>query len=997
MALLKKISAFVLASALVLSSIPFSASAAGVISSDTKRIAPGLDLTVSQYQNSGGSKNEERYIVSTPGSGAVPVVAYGSTLYGTSTVKYVASHETSRGNEVIAGINGDFYMTDTGVPIGIVITDGILRSSDAGVNAVGMYSDGSVIIGTPALSITAVADSGASVKIDYVNKTRKNYGVWLLTDDFSANTRATGESVMVVLGGLSGELRVGGYVNAQVVDIITTSTTREIGADEMIITATVENGNSERLSGFVVGDNVQITVTSPDERWSEVSYAVGAGDMLVSDSAVCSGLSTSKNPRTAVGVRADGSAVFYTVDGRSASWSAGMGLDELANRMLELGCVSAVNMDGGGSTAMVAAMPGKTELDTQNRPSDGTLRMGANYILFLNKSESTGMAEQFFFYPETVTLLAGTSYTPNCYPTDRNYHPVTLPQDVEWSVSGQGSVDASGRYTAPEGFTGVDVITVSNGAYSGSMQVNVISSPDNIYVTSGDEKITELRLEPSQSISLGAYCEYAGEEIESASTLYKWNVSGGIGSMSSDGKFTATAENGVRGTITVSYGSATATVNVTVGKGSTLIDGFENGNSGISGSATGITSSVQPERAYVKYGESSAKIVTNFGADSSKASLATNWKIPAGSLTLKMWVYGDNSQNELGVTVAMDDGSQRYIKVCALNYKEYALQTVELPDGAVSVSSVDITRTASGRSTGTIYIDQVTASYSSGADTTPPVISAVKVDSVTTPGSAVLTAAFSDDESAVLAENIAIMFDGVKIGFSYDSASSTLISTPIDPSDGKLHRITIEASDAAGNVSRYTYTYDLRQGTEQSPFADAAGESSIYAANYLNARGVLNGSLANDGKLYYYPQKTMTRMEFAVLMANYLKVDLSEYSEVELPFTDAASIDNWAQDAVKAMYALGIISGKAKNDGTLIFDPRATMTRADVCTVLGRTLPGGYQSADLKFDDASSIPSYAKEFVGVLVTIGALQNSGSFRPTDSITRSEAALLVYGMY
>ena len=73
------------------------------------------------------------------------------------------------------------------------------------------------------------------------------------------------------------------------------------------------------------------------------------------------------------------------------------------------------------------------------------------------------------------------------------------------------------------------------------------------------------------------------------------------------------------------------------------------------------------------------------------------------------------------------------------------------------------------------------------------------------------------------------------------------------------------------------------------------------------------------------------------------------------------------------------------------------MTRADVCTVLGRTLPGGYQSADLKFDDASSIPSYAKEFVGVLVTIGALQNSGSFRPTDSITRSEAALLVYGMY
>ena len=97
------------------------------------------------------------------------------------------------------------------------------------------------------------------------------------------------------------------------------------------------------------------------------------------------------------------------------------------------------------------------------------------------------------------------------------------------------------------------------------------------------------------------------------------------------------------------------------------------------------------------------------------------------------------------------------------------------------------------------------------------------------------------------------------------------------------------------------------------------------------------------------------------------------------------------------MYALDLIGGKALSDGTRIFDPKATITRADVCTVLGRTLPGGFAKSELAFTDSESIPSYARGYIETLVTIGAIENSGSFRGTDSITRGEAALIMYGMY
>lgn len=60
-----------------------------------------------------------------------------------------------------------------------------------------------------------------------------------------------------------------------------------------------------------------------------------------------------RNPRTAVGIRKDGVIVVAVVDGHRHATSVGVTIEELRKLMASLGAADAVNLDGGGSSAMV--------------------------------------------------------------------------------------------------------------------------------------------------------------------------------------------------------------------------------------------------------------------------------------------------------------------------------------------------------------------------------------------------------------------------------------------------------------------------------------------------------------------------------------------------------------------------------------------------------------------------------------------------------------------
>lgn len=74
---------------------------------------------------------------------------------------------------------------------------------------------------------------------------------------------------------------------------------------------------------------------------------------------------TSRQPRTAVGATADGKVIILVCDGRGMNGSLGYTLSELADKLISLGADKAINLDGGGSSAIVGK-DGKV----LNRPSD---------------------------------------------------------------------------------------------------------------------------------------------------------------------------------------------------------------------------------------------------------------------------------------------------------------------------------------------------------------------------------------------------------------------------------------------------------------------------------------------------------------------------------------------------------------------------------------------------------------------------------------------------
>ena len=92
--------------------------------------------------------------------------------------------------------------------------------------------------------------------------------------------------------------------------------------------------------------------------------------LILSNGKLTVGTGGARHPRTAIGTDEKGKILWLVVvDGRQRRYSEGMNMHELATVMKELGCWTATNMDGGGSS--IIGLVDKTyELKVMNRPSD---------------------------------------------------------------------------------------------------------------------------------------------------------------------------------------------------------------------------------------------------------------------------------------------------------------------------------------------------------------------------------------------------------------------------------------------------------------------------------------------------------------------------------------------------------------------------------------------------------------------------------------------------
>jgi len=147
----------------------------------------------------------------------------------------------------------------------------------------------------------------------------------------------------------------------------------------------VWSSDTEELGFFAVSANGQAMVSPPSDvveaRRRRITDAVSGRPLIVDRGRMAEDLyafprTFSREPRTAVGVSADGRRVIMvTVDGRRAT-SHGGTLTEMAELLVELGALRGINLDGGGSTTMVVMAEG----GVVNRPSRGWEREVLNHI-----------------------------------------------------------------------------------------------------------------------------------------------------------------------------------------------------------------------------------------------------------------------------------------------------------------------------------------------------------------------------------------------------------------------------------------------------------------------------------------------------------------------------------------------------------------------------------------------------------------------------------------
>lgn len=293
----------------------------------------------------------------------------------------VSSMQRRRSSEATAvGVNGDFFSLADGRPSGITMRDGVLVTPpNAGRSSLGVGLDGLLDVSRVTFRATW-RGLGPRRQVSGLNKAPGTNGVSLFTADWGRATPRVEGAVAVVLSPFP-PTTPGTDLEAVVTRVADGGGGVAIPAGSAVLVA---RGSAAARIREEAPPEASVTVRlvlQPD--WSTVSDAIGGGPELVRDGrpvyrpdeAFTTSQLAPRNPRSAVGQRADGRLLIVTTDGRQPGYSVGMTSFELAQAMARLGAVRAMALDSGGSATL--AFDGTV----LNRPSDGRERAVANALM----------------------------------------------------------------------------------------------------------------------------------------------------------------------------------------------------------------------------------------------------------------------------------------------------------------------------------------------------------------------------------------------------------------------------------------------------------------------------------------------------------------------------------------------------------------------------------------------------------------------------------------
>ena len=212
----------------------------------------------------------------------------------------------------------------------------------------------------------------------------------------------------------------------------------------------------------------------------QIQEAIGAfGATLVKDGEMAVKKSAnhqvSRASRTAVGITAEGKVVMMVLDGRQEPFSAGGSLEEIAQIMLDAGCVQAVNLDGGGSTTYLSKPEGSDKLQLVSRPSDGYARSVATSLVAVSTAKSSNEFDHAAITSDYDYLTIDTSLQMTAAGVSNTGNAAVIPSNAQWKVSDEtiGTITEDGVFTALDNGT-VQVQVVVDGVVVGSKTLYVV-------------------------------------------------------------------------------------------------------------------------------------------------------------------------------------------------------------------------------------------------------------------------------------------------------------------------------------------------------------------------------------------------------------------------------------------------------------------------------------------------------------------------------------------
>jgi exopolysaccharide biosynthesis protein len=288
---------------------------------------------------------------------------------GLETVSSIAQRRGA-----IAAINGGYFRTTgtfRGDSTGTLQIDGALLSEpDRARSAVGLVRQGGAtrLVFGHVVWHGVIDVAGDRRPLDGLNRPRGANEVVLFTPGFHQTTLtdSTGTEVVVRAGRVDRIREDAGSTPIPPDGFVLSAT----GAAREWARTALRPGTRVRVSA-----GLEPADPTPTNPWTAAEDIVGAGPKLVTAGRVDitiarekmqPAFSTDRHPRTAIASLAHGKALLLVVDGRQPALSVGMSLEELARLLIELGAVEAMNLDGGGSSAMVV------EGKVVNHPSDPT-------------------------------------------------------------------------------------------------------------------------------------------------------------------------------------------------------------------------------------------------------------------------------------------------------------------------------------------------------------------------------------------------------------------------------------------------------------------------------------------------------------------------------------------------------------------------------------------------------------------------------------------------